>query len=83
MNALAWAFQNGYTPGTPARIGVFACSRAATFSRAQSVSPCAAMAGGTTKTTSDTTNTLVTSSMIVPMNVPFLEISRLNCAIRG
>ena len=42
MNALAWAFQNGYTPGTPARIGVFACSRAATFSRAQSVSPCAA-----------------------------------------
>ena len=42
MNALAWAFQNGRTPGTPARIGVFACSRAATFSRAQSVSPCTA-----------------------------------------
>ena len=44
MNALACAFQNGRTPGTPARIGVFACSRAATFSRAQSVSPCAATA---------------------------------------
>ena len=40
MNAFACAFQNGRTPGTPARMGVFACSRAATFSRAQSTSPC-------------------------------------------
>ena len=44
MNAFACPFQNGRPPGTPARMGVLACSRAATFSRAQSVSPCTATA---------------------------------------
>ena len=39
MNAFEWAFQNGRTPGVPARTGDLARSRAAAFSCAQSASP--------------------------------------------